>query len=487
MKLIKSKKGMALGGLVLASALAIGSVSVVNNDKAAKASNEVSNGEYAKAMEFVAQEYAASFANELKNDSGITTTDATPIYDEENSLVGFSVELEKDNVNYGYVNIDYSSDGLVTDFAMEENSRSMYDTLVENFDEANKSIEADECENKLYNTNGLDYAVSAVDEETNKQVFYYNGTTYESDDFEEMLDYYEENYLEYYDNTEYEDDFVDEEVAQEDGESKTDNGEVRFDFQDETNELPDELVNCKLTDSLKEKFKNWVRDSYPTLYNKFFANDGFITPTKYPTHSEVFKNETICELDKQVLLDCYSKEESLLSQEEIMKTTNRYACELVGVTAICQQEGMKLNGNLKDTFNKLWDLAGCQSRIYETGTFYESYVVECSSTYTRDMPGVVKEYAKLFGKKVNGKYESSADFEFFKETIDNQNSASLGYNIAGKGGHGVNVVGYAEGHIGKHDMNYLITGDSWYDDAPRYVYYSKGVFAGAEGCSYDIY
>ena len=347
-------------------------------------------------------------------------------------------------------------------------------SLTEDFDEADSNIEQNECENKLYNTTGIDYAISAVDSASKEEVFYYDGTTYESEDFEDMLDHYEENYLTYYDNTEYEDDFV----------YDVDRAEIVEEDIDVAN--GDQIVTCKIGKKLAEKFKNWVAEVYPNLYNKFFANDGFIAPTAYPNHDEVFKNETICTLDKEVYVDCYSKEDSLLSQKEVMTTTNRYACELVGITAICMQEGMKLNGTMKDTFNKLWDLAGCEKRIYETGTFYGEYVVDCSSTYTSHMPRVVEEYASLFNKKVEAKYTNNPKFEVFKEGIDEGDSMSLGYCIKKEGGHGVNVVGYAEGKIGTHDIDYLITGDSWYDDSPRYVLYGRGMFQSVECNSFDI-
>lgn len=474
---LKLNKVKALGSLVLVSALVAGSVFAYNKKTNVNAdvAKEESFENIIPAMELFAKEYASDFASSIEK-SQFSTDEVTPIVDINDELVGYSVALTKDNINYGYVNIDFNSENLVTDFSIEKDSRSIYTTLAESFDTSNKAIEADECEEKLYNTTGLDYAISAVDESTKIEVFYYDGITYESKDFEEMLDEYEENYLEYYDNIEYEDDFV--------YEVNLDNGEII----DENNEVEngEQIKTCKVGKAIAEKFKDWVEECYPKLYNKLFANDGFIAPTAYPDHNEVFKNETICTLDKEVYVDCYSKEDSLLSQEEVMKTTNRYACELVGITAICMQEGMKLNGTMKDTFNKLWDLAGCEGRIYETGTFYGDYVVDCSSTYTSHMPNVVKDYAKLFNKQVDAKYTSNPKFEVFKEGIDAGDSMSLGYSIKKEGGHGVNVVGYAQGKIGTHDIDYLITGDSWYDDSPRYVLYGRGMFQSVECNSFDI-
>ncbi|MBE5934583.1 MAG: hypothetical protein E7262_02175 [Lachnospiraceae bacterium] len=451
-----NKKVLATGGVLLAAAVVAGSLATTSFNKVSKASvPEVSYEEVLPAMEWVAEEFAEDFAEAVETNVDLSASGSVPIYNANDCVVGYSVSLSDANGEYGYVNIDYTNEALVTDFSVTDTSDSIYDALTENFAAADEDVEVEDCEDKLVSVNGMDYAVSAVDG-NNQEKFYYNGTTYESEDFEEMLDHYEENYLEYYDNIEYEDNFVD---------------ESEF----EANKA-----------GIVSKFKNWVSKNYPGVYNKLWAEGQFVAPTAYPTHDEVFKNETICSLDTEVYLPQYSKEKSLLSQEMVMKTTNRYACELVGITAICQQENMSLNGNLKDTFNKLWDLAGCEGRIYETGTFYGNYVVDCSSTYTRQMPSVLEKYGKLFNKKVTGTYKSSPKFEFFKKSIDNGCSTSFGYCVKNEGGHGVNVVGYAEGTFGELDIDYIITGDSWFDDAPRYVLYGKGLFQSVEANSFKV-
>ena len=93
-----------------------------------------------------------------------------------------------------------------------------------------------------------------------------------------------------------------------------------------------------------------------------------------------------------------------------MTTTNRYACALVAVTEIVQQEDMMIDNDLKKTFDKLWDIGGCQANIYETSTFYGSYVVDCSSTYSNDLGRILREYGKLVGKDVRGVYKRNVGF-----------------------------------------------------------------------------
>ena len=235
-------------------------------------------------------------------------------------------------------------------------------------------------------------------------------------------------------------------------------------------------------------FKSWLKKLAPSLYKKLFGDGDFVQPTPYPKHSDVFiyEKDTMGELGTPVMLNVYSPEKSLISQKTIMTTTNRYACALVAVTEIVQQEDMMLDNDLKKTFDKLWDIGGCEDNIYETSTFYGSYTVDCSSTYSNDLGRILREYGKLVGKDVTGVYKRNVGFEAFKESIDGQHSTTLGYQIKNEGGHGVNVVGYNQGKIGEHTLNYLIAANGWHDDAPRYVLYDRDLFDSTGITSFTI-
>ena len=472
MKNLFGKKSLAIA---LSLAMVLGTVGVyefTNVGKNKVKANEINDATYEEllpTMEKLAEEYSEAFA-ENQLDKNIEVKDTTPIYDVGKNIVGYSVGLVDGDTPYGYVNVDYTSDGLVTDFTLQEDTESMYDSLVESYSEADASVEKDDFTNKLYDTPSIDYAVST--ESKGGEVFYYNAKTYESEDFNEMLDHYAEHYLEYYDNIEYEDNFY-----QGPADNNTGQGKV------------------------KAFFMKWLKKLAPKKYNKFFGKveptdeptvepteDPYVEPTPYPKHSDVFiyEEETMGQLDEPVMLDVYSPEKSLISQRTIMTTTNRYACALVAVTEIVQQEDMMLDNDLKKTFDKLWDIGGCQANIYETSTFYGSYVVDCSSTYSNDLGRILREYGKLVGKDVRGVYKRNVGFNAFKESIDGQHSTTLGYQIKNEGGHGVNVVGYSQGKIGDHELNYLIAANGWHDDAPRYVLYDRDLFASTGITSFTI-
>ena len=216
MKMLKGKNRYV--SMALAAALFAGLVGAVNvSNKNSKADNvEEPNCTYEEllpTMEQVAIEYAEEFAQSSLN-VDVDSDVVTPIYNATDNIVGYSVSVKKDNKDYGYVSIDYTSDGLVTDFALQEDTESIYESLKEDFVQKSDIIEESECTNKLVSMVGADYAVSAVD--NGKEVFYYNAKTYEGKDLDDMLNHYADNYLEYYDNTEYEDDFFEGNVAPDD-------------------------------------------------------------------------------------------------------------------------------------------------------------------------------------------------------------------------------------------------------------------------------
>lgn len=451
---------------VTALALSVGSVlcaySVSNHQRSSKADNI--NNSYEKmlpAIENVSKQCALALANKTEPELKLEVKDTVPIYNVTNNIVGYSVSYYKDNTPYGYASFDFTTDELVTDFVIHKDTDSMYDVLSNSFAESNNKVEVEDCTNKLYSTTGIEYAVSATEGKKDKEIFYYNATTYDGDDFDAMLDYYENLYLDLYNNTEYTDNFyyhLTEEESQE-----------------------DYIVQGNIADW----FKKWLKKLFPSYFD---GDDNFVEPTAYPNHSEVFKevDKLVGEVSEPVMLPQYSREKSLTSQKTIMTTTNRYACGLVALTSICNQEDILLNGNIQDTFNKLWDLTGTQDNIYETGTFYGNYTVECSGTSIYQMAQGMKKYGKEIGADINTASKSTPSFTVFKNAVDNKLSSVLCYQIENEGGHGVSILGYAFGTVGKHTLDYLLAADGWYDDIPRYVLYNPALFQETTAITYKI-
>ena len=439
-------------------AMLVLSVCIISNNAAKSNANqpkEISYEEYLPTVEQLAKESGLYLANEQCPDVDITVKETNPIYDITNNIVGYSVAFESNDVDYGYANFNFTTDELVTDFAISENASSLHDSIAEDFVTANNNIKAEEITDKLYNTNGIDYAVSS--ESNGKEFFFYNAETFTSEDFNEVLDHYEENYLEYYDNTEYEDDFI-YSVAGEDD-------------------------NFVVQGKIADWFKKWIKKLFPS----FFNNDT-ITPTAYPEHSEVLKksSKVLGELADPVMINQYSKEKSLISQETIMTTTKKYACGLVALTGICAQEDILTNGTIQDTFHKLWDVTDTESGIYDTISNYGIDGIVCSGTSVYMMGQGMKNYGREVGATIDYTSQPVPTVDFFRNAVDNNMSSVLCYQIADKGGHGVSILGYTTATVNNQTFDYIVAADGWYDDAPRYVMYFPELFESTTGLAYFI-
>lgn len=449
-----------------AFALSIGSVicaySISNNQRSSSAS-EIKNeyNEMLPTIEYISKECATTLAQKTEPELNLEIKDTVPIYNVTNNIVGYSVSYYKGDTPYGYASFDFTTNELITDFVINKDTKSMYDVLSTSFAESNSKVNLEDCTNKLYNTTGIDYAVSANTNSRSGELFYYNASTYDSDDFDAMLDYYEHFYLDFYNNTEYEDNF----------------------YYELANEESDK--DYLIQGNISEWFKKWIKKLFPNYFTD--NDDDFVAPTAYPSHNEVFKNldQLVGEISEPVMLPQYSREKSLTSQYTIMTTTNRYACGLVALTSICNQEDILLNGNIQDTFNKLWDLTGTQNNIYETGTHY-GHTVECSGTSIYQMAQGMKKYGDEVGAVINTSSQYRPDFALFKNAVDNKLSSVLCYQIENQGGHGVSILGYAFGTISNHPINYLLAADGWFDDTPRYVLYNPALFQETTSVVYDI-
>ena len=456
----KTRISVLLTSVMVALLVAVGFISnnTYKSNKANANQSQVDSYEkYLPTIEQLAKECGLELAKKQCPNVNITVKSTTPLYNVTNDIVGYSVSFESNGVNYGYANLDFTTDQLFTDFAISKNATGIYEGLSEDFAKSNDKVEASDIENKIYSTNGLDYAVTA--ENDGEEYFFYNAETYTSDDFNDVLEHYEDAYLEYYDNIEYEDNFY-------------------YGIPSEDNDF---IIEGKVSDW----FKKWIKKLFPGFFD---SDDALIEPTPYPEHSEVLKKENLVigDVATPVMLPQYSLEKSLVSQKTIMTTTKRYACGLVALTAICSQEDIMLNNNLQDTFNKLWDVTGTQNGIYDTISNYGIDGIECSGTSVYMMSAGMTAYGQFVNATIRGRSQSTPTIDFYKQAVDSAKPSVLCYQIADKGGHGVSILGYTTSTVGSQTFDYILAADGWYDDAPRYVMYYPNLFESTTGIVYDI-
>ena len=507
MRLLRGKRIIALGVAVSLAFGITGGVCLYKNktmsnaaffpffNKKTSAQREnYSYNELLPTIAKVSKEYAKVFAkNMLKKD--VQCNEITPIYDIKQNVIGYSIAISEGNVPCGYVNLDFTKEQVVADFSLQEDTRSMYQVLVDALVKNNSNIKENDCTNKLYNVDGAEYAVSVRDSQKNELV-YLDNKAYSSSEIGDKIEDYALCYLDKINNnySDYnaENSYL---VATAGSAENTQNdrrntgkiataGNSEDRFAEEKEKLAVKYDEAK--EKVVDNFLSWLEKVSPSVYNEFFGDK------KYEFHDDVFiEPEDFVESyrfdeNKAFYIEKYDPSKSLISQETIMTSTNRYACALVGILEIINQEDMLLDGDLTKSFNKLWDIAKCENFIESTETFYGDVEVDCALTFGPFHGSILKKYGKLVDREVSYKYMIKPSFETLKSYLNNQSPIILDYMIKDFTGHGINVFGYYEGQIGSEEANYLIVANGWDDDAPRYVLYDTDAFVLPSCTAYTI-
>lgn len=512
MNLGKQRKKFVIIGGVLSLALVslIGYYAITNKkDANANKSVDVSYEDMLPTMEYVAKCYANQFANNYEKDKNIEANEAIPIYDKNEIVMGYSVSLLCDDKSYGYVNINYTDDALVTDFSIGENRESLYDSITNQMVNLNDDIEKEECEEKLYGMDSyVDYAAVAVDKDSGDETYFTGADFYTEDDID-TFDYYEDYYnaaLEDSDQTDGSQD--DDKKSNNDAKTKTitsgnedteennaENEDIKSEETEENNTENEDTKseeteeNTKsLLKSIKEKYLNWVKKLMPEFYNAHYGSGNYVKPTAYPDVYEAIKDDMqYGNVEDTVMLDCYSKEKSLIKQEDIIDATGTYACSIVALALVCRQNDALINNDIIETYNQLLPLSGAipSGKVKVDGKDVSCYVVWGDDGLVH----TIQSYAKLpeVNRKISAITNPYATFKDFKSVIDCQQSAILTFKAKRtKVGHSVNVVGYCKAQFEEVPVNYLVVGDGWNDEAPRYIQFKRSLLGSASMTIFDF-
>lgn len=496
---IKNKK-LFIGVFALALASIIGVGIYVNNTSSNKSSastpeNETDSSEskyesILPSVELMSQGYACEFAKVYAPEEDIEPGKCTPIYSNNDVIVGYSVEYLKDETPYGYINLDFTKEeSPVLEYCINEGSNSMYDALAKDFSDKTNNVEISDCTNKLYNINGLDYAISAKNGNEDNELYYLAEDTYEGENIQEVLEQVNEESNN--SSNEINEEKLEDEVEPIDKnkpvENKTDNDEdEKLSSKESTSRQSTSGVKTSgdvEKEVTEEKalngFEKWLKNTMPNYYEDHYGKEKWKKPKMYNNHEEVFKtnSDLIGQVDKEKYIKQYSKEKSLVSDKDIMLGTKKYNCAVVALTEVAMQEGIGENNNPIDTFNRIWYIAGNTKSDEGTDTYYGTTVQfsGCDPTYYSQ---IMSLYAKKYKKVLRSQQYYDAEFDLFRKAIDLNWSSTLGYTPGdiGSPGHEVNVVGYRQAHLRNHDINYLIVANGYHNDAPRYIQYEYYLF-----------
>ena len=183
-------------------------------------------------------------------------------------------------------------------------------------------------------------------------------------------------------------------------------------------------------------------------------------------------------------IGAYHSEKSFVSQNDIGRSTGRYACVPAAMTAAVHQNDLLWNGSEAETFLKLWDMTDTYFLEDENGSVRtvsyvdengETHVYQLGSTYDRRIVYALRDYLNDTDETFDYNRIFSPTFEAIKLCAENGSdmivySARIRNEKNEITGHCVNVLGYVEitepNGIERH---YLTVADGWHDDAVRYL------------------
>lgn len=184
-------------------------------------------------------------------------------------------------------------------------------------------------------------------------------------------------------------------------------------------------------------------------------------------------------------IEQYSSIDSIISQAYIENATGRYACAVLALTEIANQEGILYNNSIADTFLELWDYTD----TYDYAGEIDNDIWYGTTNLDDARTGMIS-YVNARGYNCSATRRTSAPFSFFKDMVDADRSGILSYGIYVDGhadplGHAINVFGYCVTRVSGTLTNYIIVADGW-TFSPRYICYSDTNFAYNTGLSFLI-
>ena len=328
----------------------------------------------------------------------------TPIYDQFDALIGYSIEYFHGETPYGYLNLDFRKANPYADFCIDENCTGLYDSILSVVIEDKNIISA----LKLNNTANKQTAFS-------KKMYSIGPGTYGVSTI---------NDLEIY--------------------------------------TP---INAKMV----------VKAS--VLESSSRSN----TPATYNSHADIYSSSYSGTLQ---VFPVQLNPHTIISQNSILAATDGYyACAVLALTEIADQEGILYNNDIGDTFLELWDY----TESYVNKVVGDNHFGVTPEDY---IESGMNSYVMARGHSINSSAASTPSFSFFRNMIDTNRSGVLSYGLMLQGQttpseHAISVFGYCVSRVSGVTTNYLIVADGWNANR-RFINYSETDFDHTYGISFFI-
>ena len=353
-------------------------------------------------------EFAQGFIDGIEPNKDFVAGESINIYDQNDMLIGFCIDLFKDEEPSGYVVIKLTEAGpVVEEFATEAGVSNLYDCIADS-----DTTSEEFADKKLYGFGPMEYVVP---KEADGETVYIDNTGEK---------FTEEEY-----------DFIVEEWEQEQALSVEENGSETISSYtyEEVNFQEDEGINDPETATS-------IVDGYSVIcsYETFLANKG--TTTSYNSLPGYLRN-------------------TVYGQSDFTNATGRYACSVVALTNMVsyfQNNGYSralINKKIRDTFNSLWTLT-------ETSVTHTNNGISYGGTVISKQAGAIETYFSQRGYNVTVDEYTSVSFSNYMRDINANKPCIFDYGAIfnGKaGGHSVFVVGYSQ----TTGPDYLLVEDGW--------------------------
>jgi hypothetical protein len=143
-----------------------------DNDDNASADNvsQSTSSNNIEVTEDIIRGIAVNWAKFICPDADIEVSDIIELYDYDNSLCGFSVNLTDGEYPYGYINLDFNSENIISEFAIEKNAEGLASKILSEENVNDNFLKDLSKHAKLYKRLPFEYSLSLDND--NKDVVY---------------------------------------------------------------------------------------------------------------------------------------------------------------------------------------------------------------------------------------------------------------------------------------------------------------------------
>ena len=172
-----------------------------------------------------------------------------------------------------------------------------------------------------------------------------------------------------------------------------------------------------------------LKESVVRAHEKAGDYGYFSSGTQYASHDDLYSDTYVSGgyvVAGPTLMSKYNSDTSIVKQNYIMQNTGKYACSVVALTAIANQENI-LTTSVPNTFNVLWT-ATSTTATGQTYNYNGTSII-LGTTQNSNLASAMQWYGTLKGKTTSTTTSDSPQYSFYTTSVNNNKSSSFSYSI----------------------------------------------------------